>query len=80
LCVSAFCFLLSAFEYAVPESLSPGVVHFSFSAFARLSFSFCFEQMSDDVVRRVEGLGKKYGIQHHAQRQRHTACRPAAHP
>jgi hypothetical protein len=30
-------------------------VHFSFSAFARLSFSFCFEQMSDDIVRRVEG-------------------------
>jgi hypothetical protein len=31
--------------------------------------------MSDDVVIRVEGLGKKYRIQHQAQRQRYTALR-----
>jgi hypothetical protein len=31
--------------------------------------------MSDDVVIRVENLGKKYRIRHNAERQRYTALR-----
>ena len=31
--------------------------------------------MSDDVVTRVEGLGKKYLVGHQAERERYTALR-----
>ena len=36
--------------------------------------------MSDDVVIRVEGLGKKYLIGHEAERERYVALRDVIEP